>query len=100
MGCNSDISNPKLLNQKSKFRNRRLTNLNSLIPNLKFTRPGSSYWLIQNSNRSCSMELNEIVTTRIFSYPRQLVWNAWTNPDHLKNWWGPNGFTNTFHQFD
>jgi uncharacterized protein YndB with AHSA1/START domain len=42
----------------------------------------------------------EIVTTRVFNYPQQLVYQAWTTPDHLKNWWGPNGFTNTFHTFD
>ena len=22
------------------------------------------------------------------------------NPLHLQNWWGPEGFTNTFHEFD
>lgn len=42
----------------------------------------------------------EIVTTRLFNFPRQLVYRAWTEPDHLKNWWGPNGFTNTFTLFD
>jgi uncharacterized protein YndB with AHSA1/START domain len=42
----------------------------------------------------------EIVTTRVFSYPRTLVYRAWTEPDHLKNWWGPAGFTNTFNIFD
>lgn len=42
----------------------------------------------------------EIVTTRIINFPRQLVYRAWTEPEHLKNWWGPNGFTNTFHIFD
>jgi uncharacterized protein YndB with AHSA1/START domain len=42
----------------------------------------------------------EIVTTRVFDAPKQLVYRAWTEPDHLKNWWGPNGFTNTFHTFD
>jgi len=42
----------------------------------------------------------EIVTTRIFSFPRKLVYRAWTEPEHLKNWWGPNGFTNTFDVFD
>jgi uncharacterized protein YndB with AHSA1/START domain len=42
----------------------------------------------------------EIVTTRIFKAPRALVYRAWTEPDHLKNWWGPKGFTNTFHIFD
>ena len=42
----------------------------------------------------------EIVTTRVFNFPRQLVYKAWTMPEHLRNWWGPNGFTNTFHAFD
>lgn len=42
----------------------------------------------------------EIISTRIFNHPRELVFSAWTNPDRLKNWWGPNGFTNTFHEFD
>ena len=42
----------------------------------------------------------EIVTTRTFAAPRSLVYRAWTDPDHLKNWWGPNGFTNTIKLFD
>ena len=28
------------------------------------------------------------------------MYRAWAEPDHLKNWWGPAGFTNTFHEFD
>jgi len=27
------------------------------------------------------------------------VFKAWTDPDHLVHWWGPKGFTNTFHEF-
>jgi uncharacterized protein YndB with AHSA1/START domain len=42
----------------------------------------------------------EIVTTRMFNAPRALVWRAWTEPEHLMRWWGPNGFTNSFHEFD
>ena len=42
----------------------------------------------------------EIVTTRVFKAPRKLVYKAWTDPDHLKIWWGPKGFTNTFDLFD
>ena len=42
----------------------------------------------------------EIVTTRVINAARELVYKAWTNPVHLKKWWGPNGFTNTFHEFD
>jgi uncharacterized protein YndB with AHSA1/START domain len=42
----------------------------------------------------------EIVTTRLFNAPRQVVYKAWTDPLHLKSWWGPKGFTNTFNTFD
>lgn len=42
----------------------------------------------------------EIVSSRIFGFPRELVFRAWSEPDHLKNWWGPAGFTNTFIEFD
>ena len=42
----------------------------------------------------------EIVSTRIIYKPTELVFNAWANPDHLKKWWGPAGFTNTFNEFD
>src|SRR3954469_1547949 len=37
----------------------------------------------------------EISISRLFNAPIELVWEVWTNPDHIKNWWGPNGFTNT-----
>lgn len=43
---------------------------------------------------------SEIVTTRILNFPQDLVFKAWSYPEHLKNWWGPKGFTNTFHEFD
>lgn len=42
----------------------------------------------------------EIITKRNLQFPRSLVFAAWSNPAHLKNWWGPNGFTNTFEEFD
>lgn len=42
----------------------------------------------------------EIVSTRIFESPCELVFRAWAEPEHLKNWWGPKGFTNTFNEFD
>jgi uncharacterized protein YndB with AHSA1/START domain len=43
---------------------------------------------------------SEIVSSRIFNSPRELIFRAWSNPNHLKNWWGPAGFTNTFNEFD
>jgi uncharacterized protein YndB with AHSA1/START domain len=35
----------------------------------------------------------EIVMTRTFDAPRQLVWEAMTRPEHVKEWWGPRGYT-------
>jgi uncharacterized protein YndB with AHSA1/START domain len=41
-----------------------------------------------------------IVGMRIYDAPRELVWAAWTDPKHLAQWWGPNGFTTTTSAFD
>lgn len=30
---------------------------------------------------------------RVFNAPRQLVWDAWTKPEHMKMWWGPKAYT-------
>ncbi|HWA09585.1 MAG TPA: SRPBCC family protein [Opitutaceae bacterium] len=35
----------------------------------------------------------DFVLTRTFDAPRELVWAAWTDPEHLKRWFGPKGFT-------
>jgi len=43
---------------------------------------------------------SEIVSSRIVNAPINLVYKAWADPNHLKNWWGPAGFTNTFNKFD
>ncbi|MCE9556439.1 MAG: SRPBCC family protein [Planctomycetes bacterium] len=40
----------------------------------------------------------EIVITRVYDAPRQLVFDAWTDPKHIAQWWGPNGFTTTIHE--
>ena len=32
--------------------------------------------------------------------PLKLVWEAWTNPSHIKHWWGPEGFTNTIEKME
>lgn len=42
----------------------------------------------------------EIVSSRIFDTKREKLYRAWSDPNHLKNWWGPKGFTNTFIEFD
>jgi uncharacterized protein YndB with AHSA1/START domain len=41
-----------------------------------------------------------IVGVREFDAPRELVFEAWTDPEHLAQWWGPDGFTTTTSAFD
>ena len=36
---------------------------------------------------------HEVVITRVIEAPRRLVFNAWTQPQHIARWWGPRGFT-------
>ncbi len=38
---------------------------------------------------------NELVFTRTYDAPRELVFRAWTDPRHIGAWWGPKGFTTT-----
>lgn len=35
----------------------------------------------------------EFVISRVFDAPRDLVWQAFTDPEHMKQWWGPKGVT-------
>lgn len=42
----------------------------------------------------------EIRISRLLNAPIELVWELWTDPEHIKNWWGPNGFTNTITKMD
>lgn len=42
----------------------------------------------------------EIVATRVFDAPPETVFRLWTDPDHVKHWWGPRGFTNTIQEMD
>jgi uncharacterized protein YndB with AHSA1/START domain len=34
----------------------------------------------------------DFVISRTLDAPRDLVWNAWTQPEHLRQWWGPKDF--------
>jgi uncharacterized protein YndB with AHSA1/START domain len=37
---------------------------------------------------------------RYLNAPRELVWKVWTEPEHIANWWGPDGFRNTIHKME
>jgi uncharacterized protein YndB with AHSA1/START domain len=57
---------------------------------MKFYKTGA---MTDHSNR-------KIITKRILNANRATVFSAWTNPELLAQWWGPKGFTNTFHEFN
>jgi len=42
----------------------------------------------------------ELVTTRVLNAPRERVFSAFSEAGQLAQWWGPEGFRNTFHEFD
>jgi uncharacterized protein YndB with AHSA1/START domain len=42
----------------------------------------------------------ELTISRTINAPVALVWEVWTQPEHIVNWWGPNGFTNTITLMD
>ena len=51
------------------------------------------------TNESATAD-REIRISRLFNAPLALVWEVWTNPKHIKQWWGPNGFTSTIQLMD
>lgn len=42
----------------------------------------------------------EILSARTLNVPVETAYLAFSNPKILASWWGPEGFTNTIHQFD
>ena len=42
----------------------------------------------------------EFVHSRLVDAPRERVFRAFAEPEHLARWWGPNGFTSTFQEFE
>lgn len=36
----------------------------------------------------------DLIISRTFAAPRALVWQTWTDPKHIMQWWGPAGFNN------
>lgn len=54
----------------------------------------------RNSIVDLGRDSKAIIATREFDAPRSLVFEVWTDPKHLAQWWGPNGFTITTSHFD
>ncbi len=52
------------------------------------------------SKAIATIENRELIITRSFQAPRELVYKAWTDPKHLPQWWGPEGFTTTVKEIE
>lgn len=56
--------------------------------------------MVANMSEPSTASDREIVSVRTVNFPRDTVFRAYTEPGHVVRWWGPRGFTNTFHEFD
>ena len=53
-----------------------------------------------NATAPSNTKDREIIQTRLLDAPRELVFEAFTNPEHIVRWWGPNGFTTTIKEMN
>ena len=50
--------------------------------------------MIENTKTQLSLPSDqEILITRTFDAPRDIVWQMWTKAEHLQQWWGPKGWS-------
>src|SRR5262245_2205961 len=42
---------------------------------------------------SIATKNTDFVISRVLDAPRELVWKCFTDPERMKQWWGPKGFT-------
>lgn len=55
---------------------------------------------MNSPNNPDSLLDREIVLSRVFNAPRELVFKAWTDAAQISRWFGPKGFTTTTHEMD
>ena len=52
---------------------------------------GGNHMSMNNETTVTQAEDNVLVVERVFDAPRELVWEAWTKPEHVSKWWGHAG---------
>ncbi len=62
-------------------------------PQWEFAATGQKAGLNQSLDRLASLVTNspEFLITRVFDAPRDLMWQVYSQPEHLAKWWGPVG---------
>lgn len=51
-------------------------------------------------NEVNEIEKRTLTIKRTFDAPRKLVWEVWTQPEHIANWWGPSGMKTNVKKHD
>jgi len=46
-----------------------------------------------SQDKAQTVRKEDLVVTRIIDAPIEVVWKAWTDPDHVRRWWGPKYYT-------
>ena len=54
----------------------------------------------EDTTQSGYKEKEDLVVTRIIDAPIELVWKAWTDPEHVMKWWGPKYYTSPSSKID
>lgn len=54
----------------------------------------------EQSSASTMTAPKEVTLTRIFNAPREMVYQAWTDPEQVAKWWGPHWFSIPFCELD
>jgi uncharacterized protein YndB with AHSA1/START domain len=79
----------------------RLTMRQTGIPSGEMRHMATAGWLTSIDKLHESLvEGRAMVLERVFDAPRELVWQAWTQREHLDKWWGPDGFTTKTAELD
>jgi len=60
----------------------------------------ASYDRLAELLKNADAKKRDLVVTRVFDAPVERVWKAWTDPELVMQWWGPNGFTSPSAKID
>ncbi len=52
------------------------------------------------ANTNQNQTTNELIIKREFNAPKEVIWKAWTEPEHCKKWWGPRNYTSPVCKID
>src|SRR6478672_9648141 len=64
------------------------------------SKPARRASVAEKSNIDLGHDPAVMIGTRVLDAPRTLVFDMWSDPKHLAQWWGPDGFTTTTSAFD